>query len=221
MPGQGIAVGVPLLRLSHRVARAVLTHPAVMPLKLAVRDLLWTARGAAFENPPLPRSVRNIVFVCKGNICRSPFASKLMARYLSESPALDMTCSSAGLRTCSETNSPAEACEVAQAYGVSLAQHTPVPMDRALLESQDMVIVMEGAQLDTLRAAYPDLRPRFFLLPLFEPRPPKGYARFNIADPFGQPIEAFEHSFYRIDRAVRALMAVLPRIHAGAPAAGA
>jgi protein-tyrosine-phosphatase len=66
-----------------------------------------------------------------------------------------------------------------------------------------MVFVMEQSQLVQLRTAFPEHRERVFLLSLFDGEAGNAYERYNIADPFGQPLSAYEACYERIDRATR------------------
>ena len=92
---------------------------------------------------------------------------------------------------------------------MELAGHRPQAVTRDLIESHDLVVVMEWRHLAQLRHAYPEHRNRMFLLPLFDDRPRSAYERYNIADPFGKPFAAFEDCYQRMDRAVRRLVAEL------------
>jgi hypothetical protein len=63
-------------------------------------------------------------------------------------------------------------------------------------------VVFEVAHLMRLRHEYPAEAGRFVLLPLLPARrtPAFGYARYNIADPFGQPGVVFDACYARIRR---------------------
>ena len=69
-----------------------------------------------------------------------------------------------------------------------------------------MVIVMEWRHLAHLRAAYPEHQDRIFLLSLFDDGARNAYERYNIPDPFGRPLAAFEDCYRRVDRAMRNLI---------------
>lgn len=183
-----------------RFARRVLTHPVAMAVKRPLKDALWVLRGRTLRNPPLPDRVGAILFVCKGNICRSPFAAHLAAQLLAGSGS-QIRCASAGILTTQAERSPREACAAARTFGVHLEQHTPVRLTSSLVAQFDLIVVMEASQLKSLRRSYPDAAARIWLLPLLDDR--IGYARYHIADPFGQPRTAFDHCYRRIDATVR------------------
>ena len=70
-----------------------------------------------------------------------------------------------------------------------------------MLESHDMILVMEAGQFRYLQRNFPRFRDRIFLLPLFEIGHGSGADRttiFNIEDPYGKPLDAFLNCYNRI-----------------------
>ena len=199
----------PMRSWSVRLVGAALKHPVVATLKPWIRDAVWRLRGAGTANPELPSRVDSLLFICLGNICRSPFAAHLAARLLVESGHDGIRCSSAGLRPSQAARSTPEACAVATHYGLTLEQHAPQPVTRDLLAAHDVVCVMEWRQLTQLQAAYPAFRDRMFLLSLLDPDAGGAYERYNIADPFGGALSSYEACYSRIDRALRRMLARL------------
>ena len=63
-----------------KVLTAILTHPLTMAVKRPVRDAWWRVRGMSIAEASLPAEPRSLLFICKGNICRSPFAERYAAR---------------------------------------------------------------------------------------------------------------------------------------------
>ncbi len=194
-----------------RVIGALLRHPVAVAFKGRWRDVKASLMSDPPVNPPLPAGVRTIVFVCLGNICRSPFAGVLTAQRLAESGHRGITSVSAGLRTTQAKRSPVEACEAASRYGVDLKAHEPQLLTPQMIERAEMVVVMEHAQFTQLRARYPMFRDRIFLMSLWDDEAAGAYARYNITDPFGQPIDDFDACYARFSRAVNRLLPLLPR----------
>jgi hypothetical protein len=83
----------------------------------------------------------------------------------------------------------------------------PLPLTAELMGAHDVVFVMEADQFLTLRRGYPEASARVFLLPLLDSSARDGHARYNIVDPFGQPPEAFDLCYQRIDTILRASLA--------------
>lgn len=195
-----------------RAIRAVLLHPAAMAVKQRLKDGLWRLKGRALVNPPLLLPVRSMVFVCLGNICRSPFAEHLARRQFVEAGCGDIRCVSAGLHTRQAGRAPASAVAVAaDRYGLALDAHRPQMLTPEMAGEHDLIIVMEASQLEQVRATYPALAPRTVLLSLYDPVPAGAYERYNIEDPFGQSRATFERCYERIDRALGALVGSICR----------
>ena len=183
-----------------------MSSTAVMAVRRPLREAWWWFKGMNVMNPPLPERVQSMLFVCLGNICRSPFAALIAARRLEQAEDTRIRCASAGIRTTQAARSPHEAREVAAAFGVSLDEHRPQTLTRELVDEYDLIVVMELRQLETLREAYPDAVDRIVLLSLFDPDAGTPYERVNIQDPFSRPRDAFVSCYERIDRAVNALL---------------
>jgi protein-tyrosine phosphatase len=195
--------------MARRLLKAVRTHPIAIAVKVFLKDVWWDVKGRRLRNPPLPRSPRSLLFVCLGNICRSPFAGALTHRRLEDWGWSDVRVASAGIRTTQAARCPTEACEAASAYGVSLETHEPQPVTRTLLDEHDLVLVMEASHLETLRSLYPDLVHQIFLLPLLERQRGSGFAGYNIADPFAKSRDVFDRCYRRIDGALTDLLDAL------------
>jgi protein-tyrosine-phosphatase len=73
-----------------------------------------------------------VLFVCAGNICRSPFAEGL-ARQLAAKRGLDLEFASAGEIALDGDRCPPDAVAVAKEYGVDLSSHRArrLTMDKA------------------------------------------------------------------------------------------
>lgn len=193
-----------------RLITRVLRHPVVMAVKRHVRNLRWAVARPAPVNPPLPERVDAVLFVCLGNICRSPFAGVRAEALLRESGRGHVRSASAGIRPSQAARPPFEAVEAARAFGVSLDGHLPQGLTPELIAAHDMVVVMEQVQLEHLRATYPEHAGRFVLLSLFDHRASGAYERANITDPFGQPRAAFDACYHRIDRSLAAFLSAVP-----------
>lgn len=173
--------------------------------KRGVRDFYWMVRGPSLRAPAPPSNPRSVLFVCKGNICRSPFAERLAAKLGREEALPRIKFGSAGLHVRRPLPSPDNAIEVAKRFGVDLDDHRSQPISPDLVESYDMIVAMEVWQYTELRSSFPCHEEKMFLLPLLVPNSmgdEQGYAAYNIPDPYGGPASVFERCFDRISRSV-------------------
>ncbi|HET9950089.1 MAG TPA: hypothetical protein VFQ22_14300 [Longimicrobiales bacterium] len=188
------------------------------PLR-ALRSMLVAVRDAvdALAHPLRRRRARarlarahpgEVVFVCLGNICRSPYA----ARFLEARLTNGIRVRSAGF--IGPGRSPPEtALEVARAHGLDHADHRSRVATPELLSSADVLFVFDRANARRLRQAA--VRPeRILWLGDFDP---VWSGKRAIVDPWGKERDFFELTFSRIERCLVEVQSVLCGITPGAP----
>ena len=131
-------------------------------------NLYWKIYGKTLRNPPVPKDPKSILFICKGNICRSPYAEYASPRLLKGSPWQELRVSSAGLAVPISEKSPADALATAGRLGVDMNAHISRPLTRELVEENDIILAMEAWQVRKMKKQYPKHSQKFFLLPLFD-----------------------------------------------------
>ena len=117
---------------------------------------------------------RKIIFLCYGNICRSPLAAKL-ARQRLTSMAID----SAGFHATTGRSSPEKMQRIGSSLGIDLSDHRSARATHDLLMGADLVIAMDLENLQRLQSEFPEAKERTTLLGFFG-NPP----RLVIADPY-------------------------------------
>jgi len=159
--------------------------------------------------PDLPRAARGdrarVVFVCYGNIFRSPMAEALYVAELRRRGRETDTVSSAGLSATDGRPAAAHGVDVARAMGVALEAHRARRLTDAIVEDTDLVVVMDHINVAVLRDRFPLARDRVVLLGAFDPEA----ARLGavIPDPYGRPRDEVVACYRRIERAVQGLAA--------------
>jgi protein-tyrosine-phosphatase/predicted ATP-grasp superfamily ATP-dependent carboligase len=115
-----------------------------------------------------------ILFLCYGNICRSPLAAGIAEQRLS-SVAID----SAGFHEQTGRSCPQKILRIGTAFGIDLSSHCSARVTWRQLAKADLVIAMDLENLNRLRQEFPEMANRTTLLGLF--RTPETLA---IADPY-------------------------------------
>jgi protein-tyrosine-phosphatase/predicted ATP-grasp superfamily ATP-dependent carboligase len=115
-----------------------------------------------------------IVFLCYGNICRSPLAARLAEQSLS-----GVAIESAGFHDHAGRSSPEKMLRIGSSFGVDLSGHRSVRVTRELLLGADLVVAMDLENMECLRNEFPEIEKRATLLGLFA-NPPIP----TIADPY-------------------------------------
>jgi protein-tyrosine-phosphatase len=148
---------------------------------------------------------QSVLFVCLGNICRSPYAARAIMRELPSSWGNLMRVDSAGFIGPNRP-SPQNATEVATERGVDLSDHRSKLISSRLIDSNDLVVVMEPWQRrDVLRISN---RRGVRVLVLGDLRPHPGEAR-AILDPFDGRRELFERSYDDVDACIEQLARIM------------
>ena len=117
---------------------------------------------------------KKILFLCYGNICRSPLAAALTEQSLGH-----IEVESAGFHSTTGRSCPEKILRIAKSLGVDLSHHRSACVIREQLLSADLVIVMDLENIDRVKAACPEVLGRTTLLGLFAAPP-----SVSIADPY-------------------------------------
>jgi protein-tyrosine phosphatase len=139
--------------------------------------------------------IKQILFVCTGNICRSPFAEGLLKKLLQKKGLDDVVADSAGLLALPGNSASGLAQKVAAEYDVDLSGHVAKSVNEDIVDRSDLILVMEKAHEESLLDAFPEAEGKVFLI--------RRFARFGsnnrgIADPYGLNYEAYRFCFLDI-----------------------
>lgn len=94
------------------------------------------------------QSPTSLLFVCSGNICRSPAAEGLARAWLLEQGLGQVRVSSCGTLGLRDREAAAFTLRALAERGVELMAHRSRPMGHALLRRADLVVVMEAHHRD-------------------------------------------------------------------------
>ena len=161
----------------------------------------WPA-SRAWLRAGVKRRVRRpgeILVLCKGNICRSPFAERSLRSAL-DARGLPVRVVSAGLYPESNRRSPAAACEAAAELGFPLDGHRSTTLSAELVRRADVILCMETAELLAVRREFPAAAGKVMLLGAFAPD-----AVIDIEDPWGKPVGEFTTCYRLIQASVNQL----------------
>ncbi len=143
-----------------------------------------------------------LLFVCTGNICRSPMAEYL-ARSYAEERGWPVEVRSASLMGLNGNPAHTNAIKVCAEIDLDLTPHKAQPLSAELLEWADWVLVMELAHSRGARDMLPAKDDRILLLGSF-------CGKLEIDDPIGGWKRRFRKSRDEIGECVRNFMDRLP-----------
>ena len=161
----------------------------------SARSIEWTA-------------VARLVFVCQGNICRSPYAS-------ARARALGITAISCGLDATEGAGADPAASRNAMDRGIDLSTHRSARLRPSFITQRDLIVVFEPKQMmGVMRCGISGLA-GVTLLGIWSPP-----IRPHIQDPYGRSDRYFQQCFSGIDACVQEMMRRLVANEALARAGG-
>lgn len=167
---------------------------------------LWTAALSQFKSG----SALEILFVCTGNICRSPTAERLAVDYAARTKLFNFAAASAGTRAVIARPIHPSAAEVLEELGGQSSNFAARQLTARIASNADLVLAMTAAHRDSVLELAPRLLHRTFMLTeasrlvsehgartvadLAVLRPQLATRELtDISDPIGQTSEVFRH----------------------------
>ena len=184
----GVTVGV-----LSATAKTVFEHGKTAFHRAWRRRELTRRHRHIMESVNLPDNVPpRVLFLCYGNICRSPFAAALAAA------RVQGACfSSSGFHPRGERCSPAHVCAVAAEFRVSLENHRSSVVTDEKLSAADLILLMDGDNFDRVARRDPRLLDRATLLGCFSANGP-----LEIKDPYDMSLAETRAVFRQIESAI-------------------
>lgn len=142
-----------------------------------------------------------ILFVCTGNICRSPIAEYLFNHYSKENN-LSYVAKSAGLLE-SGAQISINSMKLLSEKGIDSTNHSSRKINPEIINESWLILTMEEYHKNVLLKYYPDSEYKIFTL--------KEYIGDNgdISDPIGNDLDYYRDIYTQIDEGIKKLISIL------------
>ena len=148
----------------------------------------------------------NIIFVCTGNICRSPTAEGIMRHRLDAAGLNHIQVSSMGTHGLADSPASELAQQVCQAHGIDISAHRSRTLVGEEIQDADLVLCMEPVHREYLQTFFPWQRDNIALLGAW---PEKEKRKHAIRDPMGATLKVYQQVYDLIESHVDRVLALL------------
>jgi protein-tyrosine phosphatase len=154
--------------------------------------------GLAVKEIPLGNA-RSFLFVCFGNLMRSPMAEAMLKRVLAERGIDGIVVRSAGLHAVAGREPHPWALAISRELGIPLDGHRAQALTPELVSSSDVVFAMDFENLVELQSLYRDANSKIFMLSRYS----EGRQRNReIPDPYFGDMETTRRCYSEIARCI-------------------
>ena len=147
--------------------------------------------------------MKNILFVCTGNTCRSSMAEVLFKDLLKKSKEVneEIRVESAGVYAMANQPASSQAIKAMEDEGIDLTNHRSKPLTRDMIDRADIILTMTINHKNIILQINPEAKDKVFTL--------KEYANMgflDVQDPFGLPVEEYKESAREIRAALEKII---------------
>jgi len=135
-----------------------------------------------------------VIFVCQGNICRSPFA-QLLGQKLFNQQSQRIQFKSAGLLPRNSRRSPDAAITAAETMGIDMSAHQSSCLTDEMVSGAQLLIIFDAINKQSLLDRFPDVQCAVCLIDAFVNADQTSF----VEDPFGKEVIFFTDTYKYIN----------------------
>src|SRR5476651_609554 len=146
--------------------------------------------------------MKTILFICTGNVCRSPMAEALFRRAVRGRGEFRVL--SAGIGAMDGHAPTQHSVTAMRELGVDISAQRSRMLTAELIRQADFIFGMTHGHVDTISLLYPPAAEKTFLLREFD-ETLDPYEK-DISDPIGSPYDVYAHCRDQIEQGIAALL---------------
>lgn len=155
---------------------------------------------------PNPLSIlKNVLFVCTGNTCRSPMAEALFRELVRERP--DYQVSSAGVAAAPGMPASKHTAALLKERGLDMDTFQSRMLDKTTLEQATHVFAMSSHHMAAIVDEFPSQADKIYLVSEFAAE--DSLRGKDVSDPFGQGRSAYEATLRDLEKMLPSLLAYI------------
>ncbi|WP_395753498.1 low molecular weight protein arginine phosphatase [Prosthecobacter sp.] len=149
--------------------------------------------------------MKNVLFVCTGNTCRSPMAEALFRELVKE--RADYQVSSAGVAAAPGMPASKHTAALLKSRGVNLSGFQSRMLDKKILEAATHVFAMSSHHMAAIVDEFPEQTDKIYLVSEFAAE--DALRGKDVSDPFGQGLQAYEETLQALEKMLPSLLAYI------------
>src|SRR5271155_6080673 len=146
--------------------------------------------------------MKTILFVCTGNICRSPMAEGLFRHAMQERPDCEVI--SAGVGAMEGQPPSSHAVRALKELGIDISQQRSRMLTPELVERADYIFGMTHSHVDSINLLFPHAAEKTFLLLEFDET--LDDFEKDISDPIGGSYETYAYTRDQIEQGIFSML---------------
>ncbi len=143
-----------------------------------------------------------VLFVCSGNICRSPMAAEYLRQRAASFDLSHLVVDSAGTLGIVDRPASADAIRVMDEIGIDLHGHRSKGLEAEMFQTADLIVAMSHEHLAEMAHRFPAGAGDRLLLRAFEESSERDPNARDLDDPIGRSVEFYRQVRERITRSV-------------------
>lgn len=137
----------------------------------------------------------SVLFVCIGNVCRSPVGEGMLKKYAAEHQ-LDIKVGSAGVHALVGEQPQPYSQEVSLEHGLDISDYMAEQITQEIVYEYELIIVLDSMVREILLKKYPFAAGKVSKLGRFD-------NEMDIVDPYKKPKQAFTNMYDNMDKCVK------------------